>query len=123
MELGRRLAQCDDEASLRTAVGRVYYSIFHQVRDGLRACKRLQDNRLEGSHDRVWNSIKPGQTGLEREWVQVYTLGTRLKDWRVKADYEKTESLDWRPLAKCAIDTADNLHTNVLPAALAKSRK
>jgi hypothetical protein len=85
LNLAVELSSRPEESCLRTAIGRAYYYTYHLAR------QRVLDNGFSilpggDSHKQVWekfgNSPKPGCKKL-------YGLGTRLKDKRQRADYDR----------------------------------
>jgi len=78
-ELGTRA----DEASLRTAISRTYYSVYHQARDYLLA-EGIPLSKSDSSHKVVWNGYK----GIGGSCRAVGVNGDRLNDNRTRADYE-----------------------------------
>lgn len=78
-------AQADDEAALRTAIGRAYYAAYGRAAEHLIA-RGLLGTR-PATHRNVWSAFKV-PTDSER-WT-IWTVGLRLKDQREKADYQRT---------------------------------
>ena len=73
-----------DEASLRTAISRAYYSVYHQARDYLLA-EGIQLSKYDSSHKVVWN----GYTRIGGTSCRAVGLnGERLNDNRTRADYD-----------------------------------
>lgn len=72
-----------DEASLRTAISRAYYSVYHQARDYLLA-EGIQLSRTDSSHKVVWNGYKV----IGGSCRAVGVNGDRLNDNRTQADYD-----------------------------------
>jgi uncharacterized protein (UPF0332 family) len=81
--LAEELRTGGDEASLRTAISRMYYSVFHQARDYLLS-EGIQLSRADSSHKVVWNGYK----NLGGSCRAVGLNGERLNDNRTRADYE-----------------------------------
>jgi uncharacterized protein (UPF0332 family) len=78
-ELGKRA----DEASLRSALSRAYYYVYHL------ALKRAQDNNFtalsgEGTHTQLWRVFS---TNPEFECRKLGEIAIRLKEKRERADY------------------------------------
>ncbi len=73
-----------DEASLRSAVSRAYYSVYHQARNYLLA-EGIELSKTDSSHKVVCNRYK-GIGGTSCRAVGVN--GERLNDNRTRADYE-----------------------------------
>jgi uncharacterized protein (UPF0332 family) len=82
--LAEELRMRGDEASLRSAISRAYYSVYHQARDYLLA-EGIQLSRNDSSHKVVWNRYK-GIGGASCRAVGLN--GERLNDNRTQADYE-----------------------------------
>lgn len=81
--LAEELKTRGDEASLRTAISRAYYSVYHQARDYLLA-QGIQLSRTDSSHKVVWNGYKV----LGGSCRAVGVNGERLNDNRTQADYD-----------------------------------
>ena len=83
-ELAEELRQRNDEASKRTAISRLYYSVYWKARILL----EREDPNLEVSPDKshafVWKKFEKKGTTRNKIWSD----GTRLKEYRQKADYE-----------------------------------
>ena len=85
--LADELSKREDEASLRTAISRLYYSVYHQARDYL-----LEENvplsTTDSSHKVVWKTYlrMGGSCGA------VGRSGERIHDNRRKADYDRSVS-------------------------------
>lgn len=82
--LAEELRTRGDEASLRSAISRAYYSVYHQARDYLLA-EGIQLSKTDSSHKVVWNRYK-GIGGASCRAVGLN--GERLNDNRTQADYE-----------------------------------
>lgn len=83
-KLAEELRERNSEASLRSAVSRIYYSIYHNARDYL-LDQGVPLSTSDSSHKIVWNEYK-GMGG--RSCRAVGMNGDRLWDNRKKADYE-----------------------------------
>jgi uncharacterized protein (UPF0332 family) len=81
--LAEELRTRGDEASLRTAISRAYYSVYHQARDYLLA-EGIPLSKSDSSHKVVWN----GYRVIGGSCRSVGLNGDRLNDNRTKADYE-----------------------------------
>jgi uncharacterized protein (UPF0332 family) len=81
--LSEELSKRDDEASQRTAISRLYYSIYHQARDYLRE-EGIPLSTGDSSHKIVWN----GYRNMGKSCKAVGVNGDRMHDYRRKADYE-----------------------------------
>jgi uncharacterized protein (UPF0332 family) len=82
--LAESLAQKSDEASLRSAISRAYYYVFHL---GLERAKRngYKPKETEASHSQLWINY----TGSpEPACAKLGEIANRLKLHRVRADYE-----------------------------------
>src|SRR6266404_1380992 len=81
-ELGKRL---DDEASLRSAISRAYYYVYHLAlaRAEMNTYKRTPG---EASHTQLWRvfSLNP-----EPDCQRLAEIAKRLKEKRERADYER----------------------------------
>jgi uncharacterized protein (UPF0332 family) len=78
-ELGKRT----DEGSLRSAISRAYYYVFHL------ALKRAQDNAFrvlsgEGTHTQLWRVFSESP---EPDCRRLAEIAARLKEKRERADY------------------------------------
>ena len=78
-ELGKR----GDEASLRSALSRAYYYVYHL------ALRRAQDNDFkplsgEGTHAQLWRVFS---TNPEPDCRKLAEIAVRLKEKRERADY------------------------------------
>jgi uncharacterized protein (UPF0332 family) len=80
-KLAEELRQKDEEAHLRSAISRVYYSVYCQARDFLK-----QEGILipeVDAHKYVWNKYRSqGKTGRA-----LGNVGDRLHEMRKQADY------------------------------------
>lgn len=72
-----------DEAALRSAISRVYYAVFNQAYDYLRA-QGFAQRAGEGIHKQVWDEYRKGH----RTRKAVGVNGSRLHDNRVAVDYQ-----------------------------------
>lgn len=81
--LAEELSERDDEASLRTAISRIYYSTYHQARDYL-LDEGIPLSTSDSSHRIVWNNYR----NMGGSCRSVGVNGDRLFDNRKKADYE-----------------------------------
>jgi uncharacterized protein (UPF0332 family) len=83
-KLAVRLSKDTEEASLRTAISRSYYYVFHL------ALTRAENNgyvptRQGGSHRELWILYMSSRVP---ECRALAVIGLRMKDWRVTADYK-----------------------------------
>jgi len=81
--LAEELRTRGDEASLRTAISRAYYSVFHEARDYLLA-EGFPLSTSDSSHKVVWN----GYRNLGGSCRAVGVNGDRLHSNRRQADYD-----------------------------------
>ena len=72
-----------DEAAQRSAISRVYYAVFNQAYDYLRA-QGFARRAGEGIHKQVWYEYRKGH----RTRKAIGTNGSRLHDNRVAVDYQ-----------------------------------
>lgn len=82
--LAEELSKRDNEASLRTAISRIYYSTYHEARDYLLAEGIQLSTMSDSSHKIVWNEYR----NLGGSCRSVGVNGQRLFDNRKKADYD-----------------------------------
>jgi len=81
--LAEELRKRDNEASLRTAISRIYYSTYHEARDYL-LDEGIPLSTSDSSHKIVWN----GYRNMGGSCRSVGVNGERLFDNRKKADYD-----------------------------------
>jgi uncharacterized protein (UPF0332 family) len=81
--LAEELSRRDNEASLRTAISRIYYSTYHEAKTYL-LDEGIQLSTSDSSHKIIWNGYK----NMGRSCRSVGLNGERLFDNRKKADYE-----------------------------------
>lgn len=86
LALADELSGRDDEASLRSAVSRAYYSAFCSARNWLQEDGAAVPKTSQ-AHRREWNEFE-GHSDVERR--RVGQLGNRLRHSRNKADYDNT---------------------------------
>jgi hypothetical protein len=85
-QLAEELAKRTDEASIRSALSRAYYYVYHL------ALQRAQDNGFgarpgEGTHKQLWRNY----SGSPEPACQILAeIAARLKEKRERADYQKT---------------------------------
>lgn len=103
--LAEELRQRDNEASLRTAISRIYYSIYHKSRDYL-LDEGFVLSTSDSSHKIVWNEYKV----MGKSCRSVGMNGDRLWDNRKKADYD-TEVKDIKQLVNESFLIATNILT------------
>ena len=82
LTLAEELRQKDDEASLRTAISRVYYAIYHRAKN-LLEIEGFIFRQYESSHRQVWEEYK--YRGRTHRGIGI--SGIRLHEMRVDADY------------------------------------
>lgn len=81
--LAEELRKRDNEASLRSAISRIYYSIYHEAKAYL-LDEGLPLSTSDSSHKIVWN----GYRDMGGSCRSVGLNGERLFDNRKKADYD-----------------------------------
>lgn len=82
--LAEQLRSQPDEASKRSAISRLYYSIFHQAQNYLKEKQGFQDSVMgKDSHRRVWE----GYLHKGRSFRPIAEEGLRIKNNRQEADY------------------------------------
>jgi len=103
--LADELSKREDEASLRTAISRLYYSVYHQARDYL-LVKNVPLSTTDSSHKVVWKTYlrMGGSCGA------VGRSGERIQDNRRTADYDTNVS-DIRQLVRSTFALSRNLLT------------
>ena len=103
--LADELSKREDEASLRTAISRLYYSVYHQARDYL-----LEENvplsMTDSSHKVVWKTY----LRMGGSCSAVGRSGERMHDNRRTADYDKNAP-DIRQLVCSTFALSRNLLT------------
>lgn len=83
-DLADELRLRDDEASKRSAISRLYYSVYGKARNFLETEDPNLNVPADNSHAFVWRKFL--NKGHTRRIVQ--KDGIRLKNYRVDADYE-----------------------------------
>lgn len=81
--LAQKLRTDTDEASQRTAVSRLYYSVFHQARLYLEGEGVIFSTMGPSTHQQVWMEFQ--RRG--RSHRAIGSLGGQLQKYRVQADY------------------------------------
>jgi len=84
-KLADELARRPEESCLRTAIGRAYYYVFHLAK------KRVEANgfyiiRGADTHKQVWEKYN---NSLEFDCKKLGEIANRLKEKRLRADYEE----------------------------------
>lgn len=84
LTLASELAKRSDEASMRSALSRAYYYVYHL------ALTRAQNNGFtalsgEGKHQQLWRNFSRSP---EPDCRRLAEIASRLKDKRERADYE-----------------------------------
>lgn len=82
--LAVELRKREDEASLRTAVSRVYYSVYHRARDYL-LDEGVSLSTTDSSHKVVWKEY----LRMGGSCRAVGLNGDRMHDNRRRADYDR----------------------------------
>jgi uncharacterized protein (UPF0332 family) len=85
-QLAEELAKRQDEASIRSALSRAYYYVYHL------ALQRAQDNGFstlpgEGTHKQLWRNYSGSP---EPDCQTLAEIAARLKEKRERADYQQT---------------------------------
>jgi hypothetical protein len=102
LRLARDLAgRPDDDAALRSAISRADYAAYGRAAAYLVARGEFADRAV--THLGVWAVFKDLPEPARRE---IWTLGLRLKDQRVKADYQPSFRGSLTKAANEAIDRA-----------------
>jgi hypothetical protein len=86
LALATELAQRQDEASLRSAISRAYYYVFHL---GLQRAEANHYRRVPGepSHIQLWKFFANDPESISQTLAQI---AIRLKERRERADYRDT---------------------------------
>lgn len=94
-----------NEAAKRTAISRIYYAVYHQVRLHLENDGFLF-RQFESSHRQIWNEYKD----RGRTFAAIGHAGDRLRTNRVKADYiNEIENID--ALVERSFELAENAYS------------
>lgn len=111
LELARRLATENDEASQRSAISRAYYAAFHEAKRYIKGTKPHVPFPRDGrAHETAWQTLKDGI----REERGLGVRLERLKKQRTTADYDNAPGQLRLPHdAKRAVEEAESL-INVL---------
>lgn len=108
LNLAKELEQKSDEASLRTAISRIYYAVYWKARIKLeKEGFIIKESRGKGSHEQVWDEYS-NRTGITNK--AIYRSGDELKKNRIKADY-KPEITVSSSLVKDSFRLANNILT------------
>lgn len=83
-DLAQELRLRDDEASKRSAISRLYYSVYWKARILIEKENPNFNVPLDNSHTAVWRKFL--EKGITRKTV--FNNGQRLKEYRQMADYE-----------------------------------
>jgi len=83
-DLAEELHLRDDEASKRSAISRLYYSVYWKARNLLEKENPTLNVPPDNAHTFVWRKFL--DKGITRKTV--HKDGTRLKEYRKDADYE-----------------------------------
>ena len=113
--LANELAKRTDEASLRSALSRAYYYVYHL------ALKRAQDNDFkalagEGTHSQLWRVFG---TNPDPDCRKLAAIGVRLKEKRERADYSSVYPRVQEEIPEVLSDARDfatrlgNLHSRL----------
>ena len=83
-DLAEELRHKEDEASKRTAVSRLYYSVFHIAKKFLIDIEEYNYSEYKEPHAQVWSEfISKGKT-----YKSIGENGKRLRNYRNDADYK-----------------------------------
>ncbi len=86
LTLAEELGGRTDDASLRSAISRAYYYVYHLALVRAKANNFIL-NPDEGSHAQLWRLFRENP---EPDCKQLALIAQRLKEKRVRADYELT---------------------------------
>lgn len=102
LALAERLSHEQEEASLRSAVSRAYYSAYNTARQQVCAKEPMFSFR-DDDHWKVWEwySKQPGRG------AQVQTIGQALRSLRNRADYDRLSN--YKAEAESAVRKAKQL--------------
>ena len=89
----------DDDAALRSAVSRAYYTAFHSAKSVLNA-NGIEISDRDSSHKQVWDAFLNGKN---LDWKAVGRKGDEIRVKRTDADY-KLKKLNWLPEAEKTIE-------------------
>lgn len=104
MTVASTLAQNTDEASLRSAVSRAYYAVYHTaVTEAPKHQVRIVRLAGQSDHEACWLSYKTVPAV-----VQVGLDGDRLKKQRHDADYRQT-AINWTNQAAASLILAKRI--------------
>lgn len=108
LSLAEELGVRQDEASLRSALSRSYYFVYHQALD--RALNNGYRARSgDSSHAQLWQLF---EASPDPDCRRLGVLGSRLREIRNRADYEPTFSRINEQTPRCLSDAkqfAENL--------------
>ncbi len=105
-DLAEELRLRDDEASKRSAISRLYYSIFHQAKNFLIDNENYYYSENKEPHAQVWSEfIRKGKT-----YKSIGENGKRLRNYRNDADY-KNEIVRIDEVLETSFRTANNVLT------------
>lgn len=89
-KIAEDLRKLDGEAAKRTAISRIYYTVYHRAKLHLES-ESFQFRQFESSHRQIWDEYKD----RGRTFAAVGHAGDRLRANRVKADYiNEIENMD-----------------------------
>jgi uncharacterized protein (UPF0332 family) len=103
--LADELRQRNDEASQRSAISRLYYSIYWKARILLEEEDSTFSVPIENSHAVVWRRFR--DKGPSRRTI--FNNGQRLKEYRQMADYE-SEIQKLEDTVTAAFTLAENIN-------------
>lgn len=110
LNVARELGSSEEEASLRTAVGRAYYSAFHA------ACRYVRNQgvnlpRHGAAHEEVLKALESGKRHEKAAALQL----RRLKKSRTEADYELAPPTNWAAQCKSSLVVAESVISKLEP--------
>lgn len=104
--LAEDLRAKSDEASKRSAISRIYYSVFHQAKRYLIEVEKYEYSENKESHAQVWNEF----IGKGKTFKAIGENGKRLRNTRNDADY-KDDILKLDDVVETSFRTANNVLT------------
>jgi uncharacterized protein (UPF0332 family) len=107
-ELAEELRLKDDEAAKRSAISRLYYSVYWKARIFLEKEEPNLNVPPDNSHAFVWRKYQ--NKGITRN--KIFSDGKRLKEYRQEADYEpEIEKLE--DVVETSFRIAETIITNL----------
>lgn len=100
--LAENLRESEMEAARRTAISRIYYTVYYRAKIYLEG-EGFLFRQFESSHRQIWDEFKD----KGRTFAAIGNAGDRLRANRVKADYvAEIEDVDF--LVKRSFELAEN---------------